>query len=55
MHVYMCTTCMPGSHGDQIRVLDPLELEFVCSCEPLYGCLEPNHSLFAKAASALFL
>lgn len=55
MHVCMCTTCMPGSHGDQMRVLDPLELEFVCSCEPLCGCLEPNHSLFAKAASALFL
>lgn len=43
-HVCMCTSCIPGVHGDQMRVLDPLALEFMYGCDSLCGCWEPNHS-----------
>jgi hypothetical protein len=34
LHVYLCTICVSGAHGDQKKVLNPLELELqmVMSC-----------------------
>lgn len=39
LYVCLCTTCVPDALGDQMRVLDPLNLD---SCEPPRGCWEPN-------------
>lgn len=27
LHAFLCTTCVPGVHGDQRRTKEPLEME----------------------------
>lgn len=52
MYVYHVHAWCPWRPDEGVR---SSRIEFACSCEPLCGCLELNHSLFARVASALFL
>jgi hypothetical protein len=52
LHICLCTVCVPGAHGSQRRVSDPLELElqFVVSCHVVLG-IKPRSS--EKVVSSL--
>lgn len=52
LHVYVCTTCMPGAHGGQKRSLDSLGQEIhTDGCEPPSGFWESSQVLCKNKCS----
>lgn len=47
LHPCLCTTCVPGVHRSQKKVLDPFKLELGC-CELPCGYWEPNLGLLEE-------